>query len=397
MHGYRARSAFDGERFLADGALVLVEGSRVVGVEPAWSPAPDGCPVTELPGATILPGLIDAHVHLCGDAGPRALDQLPELDDGGLDAVVAASLAAALAGGVTAVRDLGDAHWTVADRHRGRPDGPTVVAAGPPITTPEGHCATMGGEATGEAALRRAVRERVEHGVDVVKIMTSGGLMTRTTDALACQYTLEDLRVVVDEAHAAGLPVAAHAHPLSAVELCVAARVDCIEHCTCMTPDGLRLPPGLAEAVAAAGIAVSPTFARVEAAVPAHIQAVLERAHMTWEDRYPQIAALHAAGVTLVAGVDAGIGPAKPHGIVAEAVAELARSGIPVPGALAAATSVAARACGIGERTGRLAAGLDADLLAVDGDPRTDVTALRAVRLVVSRGRQVTPATGAIS
>nr|WP_277394616.1 amidohydrolase family protein [Blastococcus litoris] len=374
-----------------------MEGSRIVGLEAASSAVPDGCPVTGLPGATLLPGLIDAHVHLCGDAGPRALDQLPELTDDDLDGIVGASMAASLAGGVTAVRDLGDAHWAVADRHRGRRLGPTVVAAGPPITTPDGHCAAMGGGATGEAGLRRAVRERVAHGVDVVKIMTSGGLMTRTTDVLACQFTLRELRAVVDEAHAAGLPVAAHAHPLAAVELCVAAEVDSIEHCTCMTADGLRLPPGLAEAIAAAGIVVSPTFARVETAVPPHIRAALERAHMTWEDRYPQLAGLHAAGVTLIAGVDAGISPAKPHGIVAESVAELVRSGIPVAEALAAATSVAARACGIGDRTGRLAVGLEADLLAVEGDPRTDVAALRAVSLVVSRGQRVTPAADAIS
>src|SRR4051794_40162124 len=201
MHGYRAPRAFDGERPLPDGALVLVDGGLIVAVEPASAPVPADCPVTELPGATLLPGLIDAHVHLCGDAGPRALDQLPELGDAELDAIVVRSLADGLAGGVTAVRDLGDARWAVVDRHRGRPDGPTVVASGPPITSPAGHCAGRGGEAVGEAELRRAVRDRAEHGADVVKIMTSGGLMTAGTDVLAGQYTLDELRAVVDEAH----------------------------------------------------------------------------------------------------------------------------------------------------------------------------------------------------
>ena len=302
-----------------------------------------------------------------------------------------------MSGGVTAVRDLGDARWAVADRHRGSAEGPTVVAAGPPITSRGGHCAGMGGEAGGVDGLRRAVRERAEHGVDVVKIMTSGGLMTPGTDVLASQFTLDEVRLVVEEAHRVGLPVAGHAHGIRSVELCVAAGVDSIEHCTCVTADGIRMEPALADAIASAGIAVCPTLARrpgVETSP--RIQAELDRMHMAWTDRYPQIAALHRAGVMLVAGVDAGINPAKPHGIMRESVIELVNCGLSTTDALAAGTGVAARACGIGERTGRLAGGLDADLLAVEGSPAADITVLREVRLVVSRGQVVVsePAAG---
>jgi len=198
MHAYRASRAFDGERVLPGGALVLVSGSTILAVESGTAAAPADCPVTELPGGTLLPGLIDAHVHLCGDGGPRALDQLPELGDDELDAIVATSLAIQLASGVTAVRDLGDARWTVVDRHRTHPEGPTVVGSGPPITCPHGHCAGMGGEASGEDGLRRAVRERAEHGVDVVKVMTSGGMLTEGTDVTQCQFTLTELRPQVD-------------------------------------------------------------------------------------------------------------------------------------------------------------------------------------------------------
>lgn len=390
MQGFRAATAFDGTSFLPGGVLVLVEDGRIVGVEAERFPPPAHCTVTDLPGATLLPGLVDAHVHLCGDAGPRALDRLPELDDEELDAVVAESMTAQLAGGVTAVRDLGDARWTVADRHRGTPTGPTVMAAGPPITSPHGHCAGMGGEAAGVQGLRRAVRERVEHAVDVVKIMTSGGLMTAGTDVLATQFTLDEVRLVVDEAHAAGLPVAGHAHAVPAVELCVAAGVDTIEHCTCVTAAGIRMEPALADAIAAAGIVVCPTLARRPGVQPPpRIQAELDRTHMAWEDRYPQIAALHRAGVTLVGGVDAGVSALKPHGIMRESLIDLMSAGLSTVAALAAGTGVAAGVCGIGGQTGRLAAGLDADLLAVDGDLRTDITVLREVRLVVSRGRVV--------
>src|ERR671932_2230175 len=89
--GYRADVAFDGERLIPGGALVLVEDGLIIGVEPGSAPAPDGCEVTYLPGTTLLPGLIDTHVHLCGDAGPRALDQLPELGTGELDSIITAA------------------------------------------------------------------------------------------------------------------------------------------------------------------------------------------------------------------------------------------------------------------------------------------------------------------
>jgi len=393
MHGYRAARAFDGEHVLRDGALVLVADGRILGVEPGGAPAPDGCPVTDLPGATLLPGLIDAHVHLCGDDGPRALDQLPELGDDELDAIIAVSLRKQLAAGVTAVRDLGDARWAVVDRHRGHGASWSTVAAGPPVTCVGGHCAGMGGEAAGADGLRRAVQERVEHGADVVKVMTSGGMMTPGTDVTLCQFPLEELRVLVEEAHRAGLPVTGHAHALSAVELCIAAGVDGIEHCSCLTAHGMDMPDGLADAIAAAGIDVCPTLGRAPGVpLPPQAVALLARLNFTFEDRYPQIVALHRAGVALVAGVDAGINPVKPHGLLPESVIETVTAGVPPAAALGSATAVAARACGLAGRTGRLAAGLDADLIAVDGDPLTDVTALRNLRLVVSRGREVVPA-----
>lgn len=120
---------------------------------------------------------------------------------------------------------------------------PTIVASGPPITTPRGHCWNMGGEAAGPAALRTAVRERADRGVDLIKIMASGGAMTAGTLMTQGQYGVEDLAVVVAEAHDAGLTVTAHAHPLATIRAAIAAGVDGIEHCTFMTPAGMDFAP----------------------------------------------------------------------------------------------------------------------------------------------------------
>jgi imidazolonepropionase-like amidohydrolase len=182
MRGYRARIVFDGTRRLPGGALVLVEDHTIVGVEPATAPPPDGCVVVDHPA--LLPGLIDTHVHLCGDNSPRALDQFPELSAQEVQDIITMAEQQHLQAGVTAVRDLGDVGWAVVERSRNGA-GPTVVAAGPPLTCPGGHCWSMGGEVAGVDGVRRAVQERVERGADVVKVMASGGIHTPGTDILA--------------------------------------------------------------------------------------------------------------------------------------------------------------------------------------------------------------------
>ncbi|MDQ3475566.1 MAG: amidohydrolase family protein [Actinomycetota bacterium] len=391
MRGYRADTAFDGEHAIPGGALVLVEGSQIIGVEAGSASAPSGCEVTHLPGTTLLPGLIDTHVHLCGDGSPKALDQFPELSADELDGIISTALQIQLAAGVTSVRDLGDYQWAVVERRlRGSDEGPTIVASGPPITIEQGHCWSMGGAASGVEDLRQAVRERAARGADIVKIMTSGGAMTLGTDVLACQFTLEELRAVVEEAHTVGLAVTAHAHALAAVEQCVTAGVDGIEHCSCLTPTGMEIPPELAERLAAAGTLVCPTLGNaLGTEPPPRVKVILERLGLTLEHRLAHVGSLYRAGVTLISGADSGISPGKPHGTLAEAVIELPACGVPTDTALASATSLAAKACGLADRTGRLQAGLDADLLLVDGNPLREITALRNVRTVVSRGRKV--------
>jgi imidazolonepropionase-like amidohydrolase len=386
----RADTAFDGERVLPDGAMVLVDDGVIVGVEPASVPAPDGYEVRYRPGTTLLPGFIDAHSHLCGNGALDALDRLPGLDPGALDAAVDAALAAQLAAGVTAVRDLGDQAWAVVER-RGRGSGLTVLASGPPITSVDGHCAAMGGEAKGADELRRAVRERADRGADVVKIMASGGAMTPHTDIRAAQFTVDELRAVVEEAHRHGLPVVAHAHAVAAVEQCVAARVDGIEHCSCIGPDGPATPPALAAALAELGTIVCPTlgyrFDGLPPEIAAFVAEAAQRTGFSLADCMTQVSDLIRAGVTVVSGSDSGINPVKPHGVLPEAIIELVQCGLSPSAALASATGAAADALGLSGRTGRLRPGLRADLLIVAGDATTDVTAIRDVITVLCSGR----------
>jgi imidazolonepropionase-like amidohydrolase len=391
----RAERAFDGEQAIPGGALVLTDSGRIVGIEPGSAPLPEGCPVIEVPGATLLPGLIDTHVHLCGDSRDGALQRLPDHSDADLDRVIEQALRQQLAAGVTTVRDLGDRRWAVLEwRDRraagnGRPPCPTIVASGPPITSPGGHCWHMGGQAKGHAQLRQAVRERAEREVDVVKVMASGGNTTPGTDVMACQFALEELRVVVEEAHRHGLPVTAHAHGLPAVEQAVAAGVDGIEHGSCLTPTGIQQPQRLLEALAARQTVVCPTLGwapGVAPAIPPAILARMAQAGITLEGFRAAVGRLHRAGIRLVAGSDAGIAAVKPHGVLPETLVALVEAGVPATDALASATSRAAQACGLGDRKGRLRAGYDADLLLVDGDPLANIGALRRVAGVLLRG-----------
>ncbi|MFB9724819.1 amidohydrolase family protein [Planobispora longispora] len=372
----RVARVFDGERLLDGITVVLVEDGRIAGVAPGPA-APDGWPTRDLPDGTLLPGLIDAHVHLCADSGPGALDRLTGYTREQLEDTIEASLEAHLAAGVTTVRDLGDYRDAVpAWRSKGRPGLPSVVAAGAPITSVGGHCWSMGGEAQGADGLREAVRRRAERGADIVKIMASGGVLTPGTDTMSPQFTDDELKAAVDEAHALGLPITAHAHALAAVRQALDAGVDGIEHCTCLTPAGVQLDDALLAALAESEIVVCATLGSDPGVVvPPQIVAMAERAGITEAVLQEAVARLHRGGVRLVAGSDAGIGPAKPHGLLPATLEEYVRSGLPATSVLAAATSVAADACGVGDRKGRIRPGYEADLLVVDGDPTRDITA----------------------
>ena len=182
----------------------------------------------------------------------------------------------------------------------------------------------------------------------------------------------------------------AHAHSVGSVRDAVDAGVDAVEHASFVTESGFAPEPSTVADLAERGIAVCPTLGIVPGVTPP--PAVLElmrRTGMTAENRAAMYAGLHRAGVRLVSGSDAGISPGKPHGVLPEALVQLAEAGVPGADVLASATSIAADALGLGDRTGRLRRGLGADLLVVRGDPVADVTCLRDVVAVAVRGGPV--------
>ena len=402
MFAIRAASGYDGTRFVDDGLTVLVDDGLIVGVEGPHHEPPAGCELTTYDG-TLLPGLVDSHVHLVADATIGGLERSATLTADELDAVIATSLARHAAAGVTTVRDLGDLGYrTLQFRDRQAPGVPRVVCAGPPITVPDGHCHYLGGDAEGEAGIEAAVRERVERGVDVVKVMASGGMLTLGSDLLGVQFTPDELALAVRLAHAAGLPLVAHAHSLAGVRHALAAGVDGIEHFSCLTEDGVRTPEDLLEQLAARGTVVGPTLGNDTDRIPPpelmppQIQALLALLGFGPEEifrtRAAQLERVRAHGVVVASGTDGGVGPPKDHGFQWRAVLELTECGYDLAEALATATSVAADVCGLGEVTGRLAPGLAADLLVTGSDVRREPEALSRPAAVWVRGEQVVAA-----
>jgi imidazolonepropionase-like amidohydrolase len=395
----RAPHGFDGSRFLPGGATVLVDGQQIVGVESFDFSVPDACEVSSYDG-TVLPGLVDAHVHLVSDGAFGALEAVGWQAPEEIDAEIERSLAAQAARGVTTVRDLGDRGYRTLDfRDRRTPGHPRIVAAGPPITTPGGHCHFLGAAAGTADELRAAVTEHHDRGVDVIKVMASGGFLTPGTDMFGAQYAPAELGVVVDAAHALGLEVLAHAHSVDGIEAALGRGVDGIEHFSGIAEGGAGLSDDLLDRVAAAGVVVDPTMGFDPVVIanmppsPPQVTETFARLGLDFDQmlarRYTDVGRMRTHGVRVVPGVDSGAMPAKQHGNAWLAVTDLVKGGYPVEEALALGTSGAADACGVGDVTGRLAAGYDADLLVVDGDVRTEPDVLGRPLAVLVRGHRV--------
>lgn len=379
MWGLRAARLFDGFDFVDD-PVVLVDGTTVVSVGQL---VPDGVDITDLGDRTLLPGLVDCHQHLVFDGRGTLEEQVGGKTDEELTERARSNARRALLGGVTTLRDLGDRGFVTLGL-RDDPDLPTICSAGPPITPPGGHCWYLGGEAEGSDQLRDAVAERIERGCDVVKIMVTGGAMTPSFPLWMSQFSEADVRLVIDAAHEAGLPVAAHCHGVDGIAMAVECGVDTIEHCTFFT-DAMESapPPELLDTLAASDVALSATWGNNrEPRYPDHWQ----RAVPVVQDALGRV---HAQGGVVVVGTDAGIHGLKPHDVLPFALPTLLDAGMTIEQALRAITSSAADACRRPER-GRLVAGLPADMVAVDGDPTIEPEALTRIHSVWKDGSLVT-------
>jgi imidazolonepropionase-like amidohydrolase len=374
----RGGHAWDGHAETATEATVVVDEGCIAAIGPDAG-APD---TLDISGCTVMPGLIEGHAHLCFNAAADWRTVFDSDSPGRMLLRMAANGAAMLAAGITTVRDLG-APTALATEVRdafaaGLVPGPDLLVSGAPITTTGGHCHFMGGEADGELEVRKAVRQRVKAGCDWIKVMATGGNMTPRTNTFAPQYTVDELRACVDEAHRLRRRVAAHAHGAAGIAVAVEAGVDMVEHCTFSTPAGIEPDMAAIQAMAERRIVVSPTTSV---------------GYRRWPDdgrrsqRAGVLRQLFDAGCQVLMSTDCGI-PNVPHDALAggmEVLAELA--GLSPVETLKLATSTSAALLGLKDR-GAIAPGLRADLLVVEGDPTTDLGALRRVRHVLKGGKR---------
>jgi imidazolonepropionase-like amidohydrolase len=389
----------DGLGGVVERGWVLVEDGTIRGSGPGEPPLrarvradPDGA-VLDLSGKTILPGLIDAHVHLVLDASPDPFGQIKDEPPARSALRIAAHARRTLRAGITTVRDLGDRGFAAFEVRNaiasGLIPGPRMVCAGHLICMTGGHGWMLGREADGVDGVRRAAREQLKAGADVVKLMATGGVLTPGTQPGATQLTREELEAGVGEAHRAGRKAAAHAQGAEGIRNAVRAGVDSVEH-------GIYLTDEIIETMLERGTYLVPTMAAL-AGIVEHGEgsgiprSAVEKANAVRDAHAQSVAKAAKAGVKIAMGTDAGT-PFNGHGDNACELALLVRHGLSAGEAIVAATSSAADLLGVGKEVGSISAGKVADLLVVDGDPLANISILgdaAAIHSVYQAGRLV--------
>lgn len=368
-----------------DADAIRIEGENIVAIGDAATLQRDSTRIS-CDGATAIPGLIDAHVHL--ELNPEHR-KAPEHTDTNQDPQMAERVAAMARSGITTARDLGGGAWLelkLRDRiSTGEIPGPRLICSGQPITTPRGHCHFWGGEAANLAEAKAVLHRQVDHGVDLIKVMASGGTMTAGSDPRKAQFDVETLTAIVAEANAHGLPVAAHCHGTEGIEVAARAGVTTIEHCSWVGKEGWAsdYQAPIAKLILDQEIWVSPTVNKGwQRMLDSKNSSVLDRLRMAYRKMLD-------LGIPFVASTDAGIPGVFHHELplalnVFRQIAQLSAEET-----LLSATSHAARALGISSKTGALLPGLSADIVLLDGNPLADLTALTSPVGVWTRGRNV--------
>jgi imidazolonepropionase-like amidohydrolase len=375
---------------------VVIKDDRIVEVGPAATlKAPDGARTIDLGSQTILPGLIDMHTHITSRAdagGYRSLGiSIPSQAITGV-----ANAYRTLQAGFTTLRNVGaDGYADVALRdsiNAGETVGPRLFVSGPLIGATGGHCdenllpesyhAVGEGVADGPDAIRHKVREVHKYGADLIKLCATGGVLSKGDSVGAQQLTYEEMKAAVDEAHMLGLKVAAHAHGASGINDAIRAGVDTIEHASLADDESFRLAK-VKGAVFDMDI-YNDDFILSEGAKMGLLPENLAKERSIGRLQRETFRRAVQAGVTMTFGTDAGV---YPHGDNAKQFAKMVEWGMTPMQAIQAATTTAAKTLGpLGADLGSIAPGKSADIIAVAGDPLTDITELTRIQFVMKQG-----------
>jgi len=383
-------------------STLIIRNGKIAELLSGHQPGPAGATLIDLKDKFVLPGLIDSHVHLDSDAGGNAALIEAVTDSPARAAYRAAGNAKkTLMAGFTTVRNMGDGTGaTLALRDAvaaGELPGPRIIDAGRSISTTSGHMdatlsvsedlhASIGQEnlCDGVESCRQAIRKQIRRGVDVIKIATTGGVNSRIGAGLGRQLFDDEVKALVDTAHLYGKKVAVHAHGDDGVNIALAAGADSIEHGTMLTDESIKL-------FKAAGAYYVPTLSTVNgylerlAANPnAYPPDVLAKVQWRIGVTGKSLAKAYPAGVKIAFGTDAGV---SKHGRNADEFELMVKHGMPASAAIQAATMNAATLLGVEKEVGSLEPGKAADVIAVAGDPITDITTLKSVRFVMKDGR----------
>jgi imidazolonepropionase-like amidohydrolase len=388
-------------------AAVLLEGDsiRAAGPEETVVP-PEGAHVDEhvYEAQTVLPGLIDSHVHLIGIGDGRAGDELTTLPDEVLTLQAARNARAHLYSGVTTVRDCGAKNRTTfllrEAMDMGIADGPRLLLSGRPMAIIGGHLGYFGIKATGVDECRAAVRQLIKEGADFIKITATGG-STATSDPFLPSFDVDELTAIIEEAHKFGKHTAAHCASSQGMVNTLDAGIDTIIHAYFKEPDGTFLyRPEITDRIVEQGVFVNPTMhqarnrlwrleekAETQGLTPAE-QADLDEGMRIQEIRFDQVARMVNAGVKLTAGSDAAWSY-LPVATFQHEVQAHTEAGLSPLDAIVSATGDAAKSCWVDDTLGALQPGKLADLLVVHGDPSHDINALSDVVDVFKDGARV--------
>jgi len=382
---------------LLSNQAVVIQGEKIVSVGPAAEVKTlPSDKVVDLPNATVLPGLIDVHTHLTGDPnfGYQQLGiSIPrEALTGAKNALIT------LDAGFTTVRNVGASGFTdVALRdaiNAGDVPGPRMLVSGPALGITGGHCdnnllpfeyhVSDEGVADGIPGVQHKVREVIKYGADLIKICATGGVLSKGDDPQASQYTLEEMKAIVADAHRLGRKVAAHAHGAQGILWASEAGVDSVEHCSYINDEAIA-------ALKRNGTYMVPTLYLADW-LTENMQKIgmPEMYASKMRDIVPivrqNVGHAFASGVKVAFGTDAAV---YPHGLNAHEFAIYVKLGMTPAQAIQTATVNAADLLGWSDKVGSLEAGKWADLIAVDGDPLQDVTRLQQVKFVMKGGAVV--------